>query len=341
MSTAENARIDYECGQDSVAMTALTDQGDHKDFRGPDPLWSGKAGFSPNVKPDGLATGGAVTPGTADDTVDVAALTCYLSGVLTSVNADPANAVVRPAASPAGLKVKHSITVTSAGAIAVVAGVDGATFSATRGAAGGPPYILPDSIEIAQVWLTDDAAAPVTADEIKQVVGSSCERYDYPTWEEAKFNVDAGIIGNAGIVFASALPMSHSIASPETPETKQVFAEYYEPVFTDVPKSSDFVPPETSYTTSSKKIYGATLGATSSSLNQGSFTAYLQDGISDGILGLKGDVLFFKFYQSKFNSLPYLLSQGILGVSRQFPAGDQIVAACTISPETAAVEVTG
>ena len=341
MATAENAKIEYEVGQDAVAMTALTDQGDHRDFRGPDPLWSNKSGYTPDVKPNGLATGGAVTPGTANNTVDVAALTCYLAGVLTTVIADPANAVVRPAASPAGLKVKHSITVTSAGVIAVVAGTDSAAFSNTRGAAGGPPYITLDSIEIAQVWLDDDVAAAVAADEIKQVVGNSCERYDYPTWEEARYNVEAGVIGNAGVVFASVLPMSHSATSPIAGAPKAVYASYYEPVFTDVPKSSDFVPPETSYTTSSKEIYGQTLGVTSSALNQGSFTAYLQDGVSDGILGLKGETLFFKFFPSRFNSLPYLLAQGILGVARQFPAGDQIVAACTISPENAAVDVTG
>lgn len=341
MGTAENAKIEYECGQDLVTMAELTDEGDHQDFRSADPLWSGRSGFAPNVKPNGLATGGVVTPGTANDKVDVAALTCYLAGVLTTVGAAAATSVTRPAASPAGLKKKLSITITSAGAVAVVAGLDNAAFSDVRGAAGGPPYILLDSIEIAQVWLTSSTAAVVTADEIKQVVGNSCERYDYPTWEEARFNVDAGIIGNAGVVFASALPLSHSAASPIAGAPKKVFAEYYEPVFTDVPKSSDFVPPETSYTTSSKKIYGTTLGATSSSLNQGSFTAYLQDGISDGLLALKGEALFFKFFQSRFNSLPYLLQQGILGVTRSFPAGDQIAAACTISPETAAVEVTG
>lgn len=341
MGTAENAKIEYECGQDLVAMTQLTDAGDHLAFRGNDPLWSNRAGFAPNVKPDGLATGGVVTPSTTNDNVAVAALTCYLAGVLTSVAADPDLALTRPATSPGGLKKKLSVTVNAAGALAVVAGTDNATFTTTRGAAGGPPYIPLDSIEIAQVWLSSGTSALVPADEIKQVVGASCERYDYPTWEEKKFNVTAGIIGNAGVLFSQELPLAHSAASPIAGATKRVFAEYYEPVFTDVPKSSDFVPPETSFSTSSKKIYGQTLGAVSSSLNQGSFNAYLQDGISDGLLSLKGEVLFFKFMQSKFNSLPYLLAQGILGVARQFPAGDQIVAACTISPETAAVEVTG
>jgi len=341
MATAQNAKVQYESGQDLVVFAALTDQGDHMDFRGADPLWSNRDGYQPDVKPNGLATGGAVTPGTANDTVDVAALTCYLSGELETVTADPANAVTRPAASPAGLKKKSSITITSGAVVAVIAGTDGAAFVETRGAAGGPPYIPLDSIEIAQVWLTSSVAAPVTADEIKQVVGTHCERYDYPTWEEKRFNVEDGIIGNAGVVFSSALPLIHSAASPLAGAAKGVYAQYYEPAFSDVPKSDAFVPPETSYSTSSKQIYGMTLGSSSSTLNQGSFNAYLRDGISDGILALKGQTLFFKFFQSKLNSLPYLLAQGIFGVSRQFPAGDQIVAACTISPEEAAKEVIG
>jgi hypothetical protein len=49
----------------------------------------------------------------------------------------------------------------------------------------------------------------------------------------------------------------------------------------------------------------------------------------------------FKFYQNRDNSTPYILTQGILGISRAFPAGDQISAACTISAEEAAVEVKG
>jgi hypothetical protein len=36
---------------------------------------------------------------------------------------------------------------------------------------------------------------------------------------------------------------------------------------------------------------------------------------------------------------PYILAQGKLGISRTFPAGDQIQAACTISASAAATEV--
>lgn len=339
MSTAENAKIQYESGQDLVSFVALTDQGDHKDFRSDDPLWSNRAGYQPDVKPNGLATGGVVSAAASgsDDVVDVAALTCYLAGDLTSVEAESDLSITRPTLD----YVKYSVTVTSGGAISAVKGEEGNSFSTTRGAAGGPPYILPDSIEIAQVWLSSATPAVITADEIKQVVGTHCERYDYPTWTEKRFNVESGIIGNAGIEFASALPLIHSAESPVSPVTKAVYAQYYEPAFTDIPKSSDFVPPETTHSVSSKQIYGQTLGSSSESLNQGSFTAYLEDGISDGILGLKNADLFFRFFQNRLNSTPYILMQGKLGISRTFPASDQIQAACTISAAEAAAEVIG
>jgi len=337
---ASNAKIQYESGQDLVAFVALTDQGDHKDFQSADALWSNRAGYEPDVKPNGLATGGAVSIAASgsDGVVDVAALTCYLAGVLTSVEAVADKGVARPTSS----HVKYSITVAANGSISAVKGVEGSAFSTTRNAAGGPPLILNDSIEIAQVWLSSSTPEAILATEIKQVIGTHCERYDYPTWEEVRYNVEGGVIGNAGVEFASALPLIHDVTgSPYTPIPKAVYAQYYEPAFTDVPKSDAFVPPETNNSVSSKQIYGMTLGSSSSSLGQGSFTAYLQDGISDGILALKNVVLFFKFFQNKLNSTPYLLMQGKLGIARTFPAGDQITAACTISAETAGAEVTG
>lgn len=342
MSTAENAKVQYESGQDLVSFVALTDQGDHLDFRSADALWSKKSGYAPDIKPNGLATGGTISVGTGNDNVAVAALTCYLAGTLTSVSADDTVAVTRPTGgSPANSHNKSSVTITSAGAIAVVKGEDGTAFSTTRGAAGGPPYIPLDSIEIGQVWLSSATPAAVESTEIKQVIGTHQERYDYPTWEVKTYNVENGILGYAGIVFASALPLIHSATSPVAGAAKAVYAQYYEPSFTDIPRSSDFVPPETSYSVSSKQIYGTTLGSSSSSLGQGTFTAYLTDGISDGLLREKGQNLFFKFFQDEDNSTPYLLCQGMLGVSRTYPAGDQIQAACTISAETAAVEVLG
>ncbi|GAF96884.1 unnamed protein product, partial [marine sediment metagenome] len=100
----------------------------------------------------------------------------------------------------------------------------------------------------------------------------------------------------------------------------------------------DFVPAETTHSVSSTEIYSGTVGATSKSLGQGSFTAHLADGISDNLLALKDEVLWFKFKQDRLKN-PYVLTQGTLGIARTFPAGASIVAACTISAEEAAVDV--
>lgn len=335
---SENAKIQYESGQDLVDFVALTGGADHKTFLSADALWSNRDGYTPDVKPNGLATGGEITEAVSgsNDVVDVAALTCYLAGIKTTVNAQADLAIARPTST----HVKYSITITAAGAISAVKGTESTSFSTTRGAAGGPPYVLPDSIEIGQVWLSSATPAAIDSDEIKQVPGSSQELYNYPVWTVNRFNVENRAIGDAGIVFASALPLIHSETSPVLATTKQVYAKYYTPVFADIDKTENFVPPETTHSVSSKQIYGQTLGSSSSSLNQGSFTAYLEDGISDGFLSLKNEELFFKFFQNRLNA-PYILQQGKLGIARQFPANDHVVASCTISSESAAEEVIG
>jgi len=318
--TASNAKLQYEAGQDISELAAMTDSGDHKVFSitGVVP-WSGKSGYEPSIRPDGLISGGAITPGTSNDEVSVAALKCYLAGVETTVAADASVAVTRPAASPANQNKIDSITIDSSGAIAVVQGTEGTAFSATRGAAGGPPLIPVGSIEIGQVRMSDGTAALITATEILQIPGTSQERYDYPVWSEDQF---AGTI-----TFASALPAIH-VGSPAT--YKAVYAQVYEPVFADIEPVVDFIPPENSHSVSSTQVYGGTVGATSSSLGQGSFSCFLKDGVTDSLINQKDEILFFKFYPDR-NKAPYLLCQGKLGISRTFPAGDNIKASCTIS----------
>lgn len=325
-NTAANAKLQYEAGQEISAMAAMTDSGDHKTFSTTATLWSGKSGYEPKIYPDGLATGGEVTPGEVAEDVSVAALTCYLAGVLTDVSADATVAIARPAASPAGLKKICSVTINSAGAIIVVEGTDGSALSATRGAAGGPPLIPVGSIEIAQVKLTSSVSAVIASTEIFQVPGTSQERYDYPVWDEDPFHGE--------ITFASALPATH-VGSPAT--YKGVYAEIYEPVFSDLEPVVDFVAPETSHSVSSTQVYGGTIGATSSSLGQGSFKCFLKDGVTDSLIALKNEILFFKHFPDR-NKTPYVLCQGKLGIARTWPAGDNIQAACTISASEAGIE---
>lgn len=325
MSTAENAKLQYEGGQELHSMHAMTDSGDHTEFTSNADLWSRRSGYTPVVRPNGLVTGGAVSVAASgsNDMVDVASLSCYLAGTLTSVSADTDVSITRGATT--NTHCITSITVNSSGAIAAVAGTASTAFSETRGAAGGPPLIPVGSIEIAQVRTTSVTAAPITAAEIYQVIGVHTERYDYPVWTE---HPETGTVE-----FASALPLIHT-----GPVAKAVYAEYYEPIFTDIQKSSDFVPPENSHSVSSTQIYGMTIGSTSSSLGQGSFVAYLNDGVSDPLVGLKDEVLWFKFYPDRYKA-PYILSQGKLGISRTFPANNEIQAACTISAESASTEV--
>ena len=323
MATAENAKLQYEAGQSSVAQTALTDSGDQTNFTSAATLWSGRSGYTPVVRPNGVLTGFAVTTHASNSTVAVAAGTLNLAGVVTSVAAGSL-ACARPATAVSKVV---SVTIDSGGALAAVAGTDGATtaFSETRAAAGGPPLIPVGSVEIAQVRYTSNTAAVVLSSEIFQVVGTHRERADFPLFD---INYASG-----KVTFLSALPAIHTGTVP-----KKVYASYASPIFSDISLASDFVPPETSNSVSSTQVYGATLGSSSSTLNQGSFTAYLQDGVTDALVTLKNENLWFKFFPDRYKA-PYLLAQGKLGISRTFPAGDSLQASCTISASSAAVEV--
>lgn len=323
-NTAENAKLEYEAGQASVVMSALTNAGDNQTFNSDAMLWSSRNGYAPVVRPDGLLTGGAVTPGASANTVSVAALTCNLAGAITPVAGNAALVITRPATNVAKVL---SITVDSAGDLAVVAGTHGATtaFSETRGAAGGPPYIPVGSIEIAQVRVTSSTSALLTAADIFQVMGLHTERADTPP---LTVHHEEG-----GVSFLSALPAIH------TGDTvRGVYASYAEPIFGEVALASDFKAPETSHSVTSTQVYGTTMGSTSQSLGQGGFTAYLDDGVSDPLVQLKNETLWFRFYPDRYKA-PHVLAQGKLGVARTWPAGDKISAACTISASAPALEV--
>lgn len=319
--SAENALLQYEAGQNAAAMAALTDSGDRTTFTSPVALWSRRSGFAPVVRPNGLLTGGAVIPAAAAgvDDVDIAALTCNLNGVVTSVAAAADQEITRPASNAAKV---NSITVNSSGSIAIVAGTDGSdtSFSETRGAAGGPPYIPVDSIEIGQVRVTSSTSAPITADQVFTVDGLHVERAINPG-----FDID---YQNGQVTFLSALPAIHTGDEP-----KAVYASYASPIFAEQ-QATDYQPSANSHTVNSTQIYGRTRGSTSSTLNGGTFTAYLEDGVNDPIVALADEVLWFRFYPDRTKS-GYILDQGKLGMTLSYPADDDITAACTIAASTA------
>lgn len=322
--TAADAILYYEAGQNYVAMAALTDDGDHQKWTSPDTNWSGYSGKEPVVRPNGLLTGGVITPAASgsDDVVDVSAGTAYVSGVLVSVPAATDLSLTRAVSTDT--HIINSIVIQS-GSYVVVAGTDHASaFSATRDADGGPPLIGVNDVEVGQVRMTSFTAAAIDDDEIYQVPGTHQERSDYPVWDEDW--------ADGEITFASALPLIHTGAV-----ARKVFASYYTPIYSEVPNASDFVPSETTHSVTSTQIYGGTVGARSSQLGQGSFTTRLQNGVNDNFIGNKDMNLWFKFFPDRYRN-EYILTQGVLGVARQFPAGNSILANCTISADSASID---
>ena len=134
------------------------------------------------------------------------------------------------------------------------------------------------------------------------------------------------------VTFLDALPEIHTGTVP-----KKVYASHAEPIFADVVLASDFVPPETSHSVTSTQVYGTTLGATSSTLGQGTFTAYLENGVSDALVSWKNQNLLVQVLPGSYDALP-ALCQGEAGHFAYVPGRRHDQASCTINAASAAVE---
>lgn len=332
MAILTTQTVEYESAATAVAFSAMTDAGAHTVYTTTNKPWSQASGYEPVIAPYGLMTGGTVIPAVAgtDDLVDVAALTAMMPGVA-SANATTGvvtvNAVTNQTCtrgSSTNTHIINSVTVSTAGAIAVVAGTATTAFSATRGAAGGPPFIPDGAIEIGQVRFTTTAAAAVASTEIYQVVGTHQERYDYPTYNA---NYLSGTV-----TFVTALPLIHTGSVP-----KKVYVRCATPVFAEISHAKDWVPAETANSTNSEAYYDGDLGAVSSSLGQASFTAALNDGVTDNLLGKLGQNLIFRFKPSR-NGSAYQLTQGVLGVARTYGVKASAIGTFTVSPQQASVD---
>lgn len=320
--SANNARVMYEAGQNTYPMTVLTST-DRQAFRSGVHPWSAAAGKEVVVRPNGLLSGGLITPGAGSDNVSVSGLSCFIAGALVEIVAAASNAVVRASENTHRI---NSVTVTAAGALAVTQGANGTAFSEVRGDPGGPPIILAGSIEIGQVRLSSATPGAVTQAEIYQVIGTHQERYDFPLWEENFF------LG--GVDFVQPLEGIHADG-----KGKLVYASFFEPIFAEVRPVKDFVAPENSHSVSSEEVYGGAIGSSSTSLGQGSFIAFLKSGVADNLLKFKDQELWFKFWPDRYITTDYIMCQGKLGIARTFPVGGNIQANCTISAKTAAEDV--
>ena len=331
MSTSENAKVMYEAGQDFNDWSVLTDDGDHLQLNSDVNFWSMRKGYEPEIHPNGLMNGCKITPAASEtnNLVDVAAGYAYIAGILTSIAAQSDVEITRPAGSGDDCKI-CSVTITSAGAVAVVTGADNSDLATGRGEAGGPPWIPTTSIEIGQVKFISDTPAPVLESEINQIQNTHCEYSNYPVFDKYPIRVENQVADFAGVTFNSALPQIHSDDDGSTTSGKLVYAKFYEPQMAEAPDTENFVPPKNSHSVASKQVYGRTLGSSSSSLGQGSFTKYSEDGITDNLLKLEDEILLFKFFQDKLKPA-YIVCQGKLGIGYSFPSGDHVSHGCTIS----------
>lgn len=335
MSTSENAKIQIETGQTLNDYAILTDAGDHlvHTISG-GTVWSGKSGYEPDIRPNGIVSGrNVLSAGTTNDTVRIAAFTAYSKGTLQSVSATDTT-ITRPT-NNSNYKIL-SITMVSDGTVAEVAGTQGSAISETRNAAGGPPYIPVNSVEVGQIRVSSATAAAISSDEIYQVVGSHTERYDYPVWTEN--NIGDGQAAatssqkNAYLKFAAALSLDHTAGV-----AKKIFIKYYAPIMSEVSRAFNFRPVENSHNVTSQEYYRGTIGSVSSSIGQGGFTALLNDGLTDNIVAEKDQVLTVKFFADE-NKSAYSLTQGKLGLARTYPVDNQNQAEVTISAETITAE---
>lgn len=337
MATSKDAKVEFELGQQVVDYTAMTDSGDHMvHYLSGATVFSGQSGYEPDIRPNGIVTGrNLLSTHATNNLVTVGAFTAYSKGVLYSVSSTTAT-VVRAATDVAKI---CSICMDEDGAIEVVEGADSAStvFSETRGAAGGPPSIPVDSVEIGQVRVTTNTAGTIDSDEIFQVVGNHTERFDYPVWNTNNIGdgdaADTPSQKNAYIEFSSALPLIHgATATSAATGYKQVYAKVYTPIYAEQSRAFDFVPAEKSHSVSSQQVYNDTVGSVSSSLGQASFSALMSDNITDALIQQKNKIVTVRHYPDR-NKSAYTLTQGTLGTARTFPAGSQNQASCTISCE--------
>ena len=312
--------VRYEAGQTAYPFESMDNEGDNQTFAASFAPWSNSVGAEPVVGPYGLLTGGAITPNTGTDhSVTVALLSAMMPGATGANSWTGALEVaqgnveaLRATTTVSTVDQTHvitSITVDSDGALAAVAGAEGVAFTDARGETGGPPWIPAGSIEIGQVRREGRGNAEVTQAEIFQIPGMSQEMSAYPVYE---IDYAAG-----EIIFAEPLPLIHDGGTAP----KLVYARGSTPLFSPAMYASDWVPAESSFSVSSVDTYDGPVGSSSASLGQGSFTAQLKDGITDPILAYAGRELWVEFRPDRDKMIPKMLTQGILGVSRTFPAG--------------------
>jgi len=306
----------YEAGRTLVDVTELTDAGDQKRFDSAVRRWSDYPGFSPEILPNAVLSGGVGKPAVSEtaDAVDVSAVNCYLNGVKKTGTDKIAAATDVAFTRGATAYMIVSVVVTAAGAIDAIEGTDSASsFSATRGEAGGPPYVPVDAVELFHIRLTSATSGVVTADEISAVPGTS--REDLQSFSIHYSRVENRIKGYAGVEFSNPLPAIHTGDLPA-----KVFASFYTPNLARLEAARDVEFAATTGSASAEVFYDVVRNYESKSLSAGSFEFDAGDGISHPYLGLIENRSWHVLYPDDLN--PEIFTQVLATpfISGSFPA---------------------
>jgi hypothetical protein len=293
--------------------------------------WSAARDMHPVVMPNGIVSGGTVTPGTANDTVSVSAAELWLNGITTNVSASAAEAVTRGTLN--GFIV-NAVTVNSAGAIVIIAGTEGTASSITIGAAGGPPYIPVDSVLVALVYFTDTSSALVLASEIKQATGQHMEMAAYPTWNIA--------YSGGAVEFTALLPLIHTGDAP-----KRVYASYASVEvpgsFTKLLYTNNFKIPEKTFTGTTTDFYNdLKIVDISSVLENSTFDITFKEdaGIKKMIDYANGDKRWLIMYPDEYKTAHFLCPPAVLSRTRDAitASASSVKATITMMSEEPAIE---
>ena len=79
----------------------------------------------------------------------------------------------------------------------------------------------------------------------------------------------------------------------------------------------------------------------STALKSGKFKAYLDNGISDPILAKEGKKIWLKYLVDRYQPGNYILTQGFLGITAQYPARGSIFADFSINATEPGKRITG
>jgi len=191
---------------------------------------------TPSVRLDGVRTGCAISASATVNAIDVAAGTYYLKGSSYTLTATTVTSIARPTSS--GNVIVTALSLDVSGNVNKTAGVEGSP-SATRGGAGGPPFIPVDEVLIGYVNAEYSSVSGGAVFASAEIDNESKEYYSIPgfkfEWYEPTYEK------KGCITFYTALEQIHNDNADGSGEdsTRNVYASYHDANFEEIPESFD------------------------------------------------------------------------------------------------------